>query len=170
MRRNLLDPLEWRIAGPGPTERIVRLGVRPADLVDELQIFFQLRRHAIEVHHLIHGPGEAALRTRAVVADDIENERIVRVRQFLHRLQQPAALGIGIGQIACEVLHKDGIESLRVRAEREAHGFTQSGRGVSSVSGGMTPISSWRLWVASRTASHRASNCPLNFSRHSFGA
>jgi hypothetical protein len=36
----LLDPLERRVAGPGPAQRIVRFGVRLADVVDVLEVVF----------------------------------------------------------------------------------------------------------------------------------
>ena len=42
-----------------------------------------------------------------------------------------------------------------------------SGRGVSAVPGGMTPSSSWRAWISSRSASQPSSKRPRNFSIHS---
>jgi hypothetical protein len=77
MRRDLLDPLEWTVAGPCPTKRIVRLRIGAADLVEHFQVVFQARRHAIEVHHLIDGSRHAAFGTRAVVTDDVKDQCVV---------------------------------------------------------------------------------------------
>src|ERR1700760_3430851 len=47
MGRDLLDPLERRVARPGPGKRIVRLRVGIADFVDLLEIIFQARLDTI---------------------------------------------------------------------------------------------------------------------------
>ena len=64
-----------------PAGRHVRVGLRPAPLVHELQHVLDLLGHAVEVGVLVEHAVLAALAARAVVADDVEDERVVCLRR-----------------------------------------------------------------------------------------
>ena len=79
VRRDLLGPLVGRVHRVRPAHRVVVVGFRPAELVDPRhQEFRRLERGgAVEVDHLVVGAVERALGRRAVVADDVVDQRVV---------------------------------------------------------------------------------------------
>ena len=80
MRRDLLHPFERRVDRPRPAGRKVREGlVRSPELVPQELI---LDRHgdAIEGGEFVRCPVEHALGARAVVAADVDDQRVVELR------------------------------------------------------------------------------------------
>src|SRR4051812_40583705 len=77
MRSDLLGPLVRRVHRVRPTDRIVIVGFRPAELVDAL--VEELRRlergGAVEIDHLIESAVERPLCRSAIVTDDIVDQR-----------------------------------------------------------------------------------------------
>ena len=71
--------------------------------------------HAVEVGHLVEQPVHAAFGARAVVADDVEDQRVVELAGRLDGLDQPADLGVGVLAEAGEHLHLAGEELLLIR-------------------------------------------------------
>ena len=106
MRGHLLDPLKRRIASPRPADRVVRLGMRPADVGEDLHVVCQRGRDAVEIHHLIGRPRKASFGARTVVAHNEKDERVVGVRKFLDGVEQATAFVIRKREIASEVFHK----------------------------------------------------------------
>ena len=56
------------------------------------------RGRAVEVDHLVVGAVQRALGRRAVVADDVVDQRVVEQVQLLQRIEQPADMVVGILQ------------------------------------------------------------------------
>src|ERR1044072_5029968 len=79
IRRNLLRPRKGRIARDGPARGEVRVGRRAADFVVMFQDVGDGLVHAVEVGHLVVEPVHAAFGARAVVANDVEDERVVEL-------------------------------------------------------------------------------------------
>ena len=99
MRRDLLHPLERRVERPRPARGKVREGpLRSPELVPEELI---LDRHgdAIEGGELVRRPVEHALGARAVVAADVDDQRVVELAQVLDGLDHPANLVVGVGEV-----------------------------------------------------------------------
>ena len=78
-RGDLLRPGEGRVARDGPPGGVVRVGRRAAKLVVVLQDVLDGLVHAVEVGHLVEEPVHAAFGARAVVADDVEDQRVVEL-------------------------------------------------------------------------------------------
>ncbi len=83
--RDLLGPLERRVHRVRPRGREMIEVLRPAELVDGLDVVLPLLREAVEEHVLAQRAFEAAFGARAVVAGDVDDERVVGVGQLLAR-------------------------------------------------------------------------------------
>ncbi len=104
MRRDLLGPLIWRIHGVCPAHGIVVVGFRAPQFVDAFhQEFGSLQSGgAVEVDHFVVGAVQGALRGRAVIPDDVINQRVVENAEPLNGIHQTAEMVIG-------VLHEPGV-------------------------------------------------------------
>ena len=170
VRRDLLRPLVRRVHRVRPADRVVVVGVGRAELVD-------VRRHhlgrlelrgAVEDEQLVERAVDRALGARAVVADDVVDERVVEHVEVLERVEQPADVVVGVLQEPGVHLHLASEHRLELVGHVVPGGIS-SGRAVSSQSAGITPSSFWRAKVSSRSASQPASKRPLYLSDHSFG-
>ena len=94
--RHLLGPHERRVAGHGPARGHVREGLGAAPLVDVLQHVGHRLGDAVEVGHLVEHAGHAALGAGAVVADLVEDQRVVQFTDVLDRLHHAADLVVGV--------------------------------------------------------------------------
>ena len=118
MRRDRLDPLERGIHGVRPTDRIVVVRFPRAQVVllsQDLPVVF---RDHVEHGHFVVGALDHALAARAVVAADVDDQRVVHLAHLLERLKDPAGVVIGLGKIAGVDLHHVGIELLLLGIER----------------------------------------------------
>ena len=107
VRGDLLAPLERRVHRPGPADREVVVGLRPADLVEVLQ--HERRRRARRPPSAaisLNEPYERALHRGAVVADDAEDERVVELAHLLECVEDAANLVVGLGGVGRERLHQ----------------------------------------------------------------
>ena len=102
---NLLGPGERRIARDGPPGGHVGIGQRAAELVVMFQNVLHGFVDAIEVGHLVEQAIHAAFGARAVVADDVEDQRVVHLARLLDGLDQPADLRVRVFAEAGEDLH-----------------------------------------------------------------
>ena len=97
---------------------VVGVGVRAAQVVVVLEDVRDGFGDAVEVGHLVeqavHGPFGAG----AVVADFVEDERVVQLAEVFDRLDQPADLVVGVFAEAGEHFHLAGEELLLVGAQR----------------------------------------------------
>ena len=96
VRGDLLRPLERRVHRPGPAGREVVEVLRPAELVDVLQIVGERLRHVVEERVFVEQADQPAFGRRAVVADLVEDERVVGIGQRADHFQQPAHLVVGL--------------------------------------------------------------------------
>ncbi len=115
VRRDLLRPLIRGVHRVCPADRVVVVRGRRPEIVD-------VRRHelgglecscAIEHHQLVERPLHRSFRARAVVADDVVDERVIEDAEVLERIDQPPEVVVGVLEKACVDLHlasKDRLE------------------------------------------------------------
>ena len=118
VRSDLLGPLVRRIHRVSPADSVVVVGLRSAELVDaRVQELRRLDgRGAVEVDHLVEGAVQRAFGRRAVVSDDVVDERIVDEVQFLQAVHQAADVMVGVFQEPGIDLHlatQDGLQIFR---------------------------------------------------------
>ena len=103
MRRDLLGPLERRIERPRPCHRHVRIGlVRAPVLVVQHLHGFRQSQDAVVGGHLVERSLERAFGAGAVVAADVDDQRVVEFAHVLDRLDDAADLMVRVGGIAGE--------------------------------------------------------------------
>jgi hypothetical protein len=73
------------------------------------------RRHAVEVRHLVEGAVHGAFRRGAVVADDVEDERVVEHAELLDRVDDAADVVVGVLQESGVHLHLAFEHGLQLR-------------------------------------------------------
>ena len=99
---HLLGPFERRVEGPGPRHRHVRRGhVRAQDIV-ELQLRFDRNIDGLNRGQVERRADRGAFGAGAVVAADVDDERVIELAQVFHRLDDPADFVVGIGHIRGE--------------------------------------------------------------------
>jgi hypothetical protein len=122
---------------------------RPAHFVIVLQHFRNRFRYAVEVRHLVEQACHAAFGAGAVVANRVEDERVVELADILESLDQAAGLIVGILTEPGEYFHLAGEEFSFVRRQL-AQSLIASGSGASLVPAGTTPSLICRASVSSR--------------------
>ena len=169
VRGHLLGPLERRVERPRPRHRHVRVGLVGAPVfVVQHQLGFGQVQNAVVGGHLVERALERAFGAGAVVAADVDDQRVVELAHVLDRLDDAADLMVGIGGVAGEHLRLARVELLLDRARASPTSAESSGQGVSWVFAGITPSRFWLAKICSRSFSQPMSNLPLNFSIHSF--
>jgi hypothetical protein len=78
--------------------------VRPAQLVDALEVLLDRLRHVVEEQHLVERPDRSALRARAIVEDEQE-QGVVELSDLLQEADHPSELVIGVADEPGEHLH-----------------------------------------------------------------
>ena len=175
VRGDLLAPLERRVAGPRPGGGVVRRegvgapGVEAAVLLDQRELLLRRQRDAVLHRHLVERAGDRAFHAGAVVAEDVDDQRVVELAQLVDRVEQAADVPVGVLLEAGVDLHLACVELLLVVAGASPRPGSASGRGVSSASAGITPSCFCRANVSSRSLSQPWSNLPRYFSLHSVG-
>ena len=100
--RHLFAPLERGVVGVGPGGGEVRCGVVAAEsldsavLLDELQLMFGVEHHPVEEGHFVERTGDGSFHAGAVVAPDVEDQRVVEITQILDRVQQSTDVPVGV--------------------------------------------------------------------------
>ena len=142
--------------------------VDAAVLVDQLELLLGVDVDAVQERHLVERAGRRPLQAGAVVAPDVEDQRVVEVAHLLDRVEQPADVPVGVLREARVDLHLPRVELLRRVVER-VPGREQVG-----------PLGQLRVLRDRRRASSAArrpprgsvsqpwSNLPLYLSAHSF--
>ena len=124
MAGHLLAPLERRVAGPGPGGRDVRRrvvvapGIDAAVLVDQLELLLGLDVDAVQERHLVERARRRPLEAGAVVAPDVEDQRVVEVAHLLDGVEEAADVPVGVVHEAGVDLHLPRVELLRGVVER----------------------------------------------------
>ena len=122
--RHLLAPLEGRVVGMGPGRGEVRRSViappalDAAVLLDQLQLLLGVELDAVEEGHLVERAGERPFHAGAVVAPDVQDERVVEVTHLLDRVEQAADVPVGVLGEAREDLHLARVQLLLGVVER----------------------------------------------------
>src|SRR5215470_14895347 len=99
MRRDLLGPLERRVERPRPTHRHVRRSLVRTPNIIELQLLLDGNIDALNRCHLVRGTEYGALRTRAIVATDVNDERVVEFAHVLDSLDHATDLMVGVSRV-----------------------------------------------------------------------
>ena len=121
---DLLGPLKGRVHRPGPADGNMRVGGRAADFVELGLESLQSQLDAVEAGDLADRSLEAAFGRGAVVADDVEDQRVVQLPRGLEGGDEPADLLVGVVQEAGVVFHQAAVDpSWRSRADRPRPGF-----------------------------------------------
>ena len=82
-----------------------------------LQVVLERRRETVEGLDFVERAIGSAFGTRAVVADDVDDHRVVGVGQLVHGVDQASALVIGEGEVAGEVFKQAQVEFLLIGGE-----------------------------------------------------
>ena len=93
------------------------IGIRSAQFVVVLEDVRDGFGHAVEIGHLIEQAVHGAFGARAVVADDVEDERVVELAHVFDGLDEPADLVVGVFAEAGEDFHLAGEEPLLVGSQ-----------------------------------------------------
>ena len=121
---DLLAPLERRVPRPGPGRRVVRrecVGaprVEAAVLLDQGELLLRRQRDPVLHRQLVERAGERALHAGAVVAEDVEDERVLELAHLLDRVEQPPDVPVGVLLEAGVDLHLPRVQLLLVLRER----------------------------------------------------
>ena len=105
--------------------------------------------HAVEEGHLVERPGDRPFHAGAVVAPDVEDQRVVEVAEVVDRVEQPPDVPVRVLREPGEHLHLPRVASSARRSSCPDAGKS-SGRSVSSVSWGTIPSFFWRSRVVLR--------------------
>ena len=100
-----LPALEGRVARHGPAPRVVVVAERPTDLVDAAVHLRHPGRVEVREADVVDRPLPAPFRARPVVRHH-HDDGVVGVTQVVDEGEQPADLGVGVGQVAGEALHE----------------------------------------------------------------
>ena len=116
---HLLGPGEGRVEADRPAGRHVRIGGRVAPRVVVLQheVDVGALGHVVEVGVLVEQPVHQAFGAGAVVAGDVEDQRVVELTHVLDRLDDPARLVVGHVEVGGEDLGLAGEELLLLGRE-----------------------------------------------------
>ena len=154
MRGQELRALVGRAAGPGPSRMVHGVGLGRAEHVEPAEL---LERR----HMLTNGAGNAvlrqefadravlALRRGAVIAPDVEDQRIVAIAEPVDLVDDPAGLDIDVFGEAGRHFHQAALEGPLVLGMLSHDGIV-SCRGVSLASAGIQPFSLARSKTRSR--------------------
>src|SRR5262245_59907712 len=86
----------------------------PPQLVQGLEVVLPARGITVEEQILVERALEPAFGARAVVARDIDDERVVSVEERLHGVDDPAHLVVGLRPVGREHFHHARVEALLI--------------------------------------------------------
>ena len=89
-----------------------------AVLLDQLHLLLGVEHDTVEERHLVERAGRRALHAGAVVAPDVDDERVVEVAHLLDRVQQATDVPVGVLLEAAVDLHLPYVELLLRVGER----------------------------------------------------
>src|SRR5215475_4039513 len=102
MRRDLFGPLERCVERPRPPHRHVRRSLVRTPNIIELQLFLDGNIDALNSCHLVRGTEDGAFRARAIVATDVNDERVVEFAHVLDSLDHTTDLMVGVCRVCAE--------------------------------------------------------------------
>ena len=92
-------------------------GVEPAVLLDQRELLLGREGDPVLHRQLVEGAGDRALQARAVVPEDVDDERVVELAHLLDRVEQPADVPVGVLLEARVDLHLPRIQLLLALGE-----------------------------------------------------
>ena len=107
----LLVPLERRVAGLGPSPRVVGVAVGPADVVEAADGLVGRLHQEVEELHLVQHAERSALLAGPVVRQQ-EDQGVVELAERVELVDQPADLVVGVVQEGGEGLLQAGGQPL----------------------------------------------------------
>src|SRR5262249_8340879 len=123
VRRHLFGPLERSIRGNRPADRDIWLGLRAANVVVLGQQAGQAELDAVQTRNAVDRALQTAFGRGAIVADDVNDQRIVELTFRSNGVDHASDLGVGIFEVGRVVLHHPRIDSLRVLREAFPCGY-----------------------------------------------
>ena len=102
VRRHLLAPLERRVESPGPSGGVVRESLIRAPELVEQELVFHRHGHAVEESELVRRAIDRPLRTRSIVAADVDDQRVIELAHVLDRLNDAADFVVGVSEVGRE--------------------------------------------------------------------
>src|SRR5207302_548590 len=78
MRSDLLGPLKWSIAGPGPADRIMRECIWASPVIDVVHHLRRIANNAIQRHYFIIGTFRSSFCAGTVIAHDVNEQSVVQ--------------------------------------------------------------------------------------------
>ena len=172
---DLLAPLERAVPGPGPGRRVVRGDqlaaphLQPAVLLDQRELLLGGQRDAVLHRELVERAGERAFHAGAVVAVDVDHQRVVQLAHLLDRGDHPAHVPVGVLAVPRVDLHLPRVEGLLVLGQG-IPGRERLGCGESAWRRpGPRPAASAARRSPPGSASQPPSNRPLYLAAHSSG-
>src|ERR1700722_3936755 len=112
-----LESLQRCVAGPGPSPRVVVVGLRCAEVVNSFEVLLNALGNEVEEVLLVERPLRTPLCRCAVVTHHDDNG-VVRLVELLNDVEDACDLRIGMREEAGIDLHEPGGESLLVTAQR----------------------------------------------------
>src|SRR5271156_3941931 len=128
MRCHLFGPFEWRIKGPGPGDRHMRVGLVRAPVIIVQCVH---RQDGLDHRHiddavvggvLVERAVNAAFGAGAVIAVDVDDQRVVELALVLDLLNHATNLVVGVGGVGGEDLGFPAIHLLFRRVQRVPFG------------------------------------------------
>jgi hypothetical protein len=101
----------------GPTDRIVIKCCRAAQFIHTTHDFFEILRNGVEKGHFVKQALWTALGTGAVIALDVNDQRIVEFAHVRERIDDATHLEVAIAQCGRVDLHHVGCDFLVVGVE-----------------------------------------------------
>jgi hypothetical protein len=96
MRRHLLGPLERRVHGVGPAYRIVVECRGAAQVVHMRHHLLEVFGNAVENRHLVKQTLQRSLGAGAIVALDVDDQRVIQLSHVIYRLVDAAHLRVAV--------------------------------------------------------------------------
>ena len=127
-RGHLFSPLERRVASPRPRRCVMRSHIRAAPFFEAAVSFdgFQLlvgrERDAVERGHLVERSGLCAFHARAVVAEDVNDERVIGEAHVVDCFHHAPDSVVSVFLVPGIHLHLVGIDFLHVRRDAVPRG------------------------------------------------
>ena len=112
-----LEPLERSVPGPGPSPRVVVVGLGGSEVVDPLEVLFEALGDEIEEILLVERSPGATLGRCTVVAHD-DHDRVLGLTELLDEVEEACHLRVRMAEEPGEDLHEPSGESLLVGAQR----------------------------------------------------
>src|SRR5205823_2207348 len=115
VRRDLLGPLERRIASPRPADSIMWKGRWIAPVIEMRHVNLGGVDDAVQSHHFIIRAFRSALGTGTVIANNVNEQCVIHHAHFLQGIDEASYLFVSVLGETSEGLHLPGLKFFLVR-------------------------------------------------------